>query len=414
MPQPPLPLELVALILEPFHDIDDDGERRKVGERIGLVCRTWLPLGRAIVWHRVSLQVVADQRLAEGLVAHPSSTSAVRHLIIEPDDFEIGAEIERGREASRPSALGNDDMCEAALVKSIEVVEACARLESLAFDLIHPSSLFDRISRAHTASTLTRLRASVTLRDDFGGADLFRALGRFASLKDLHLVVCDTEDVELDLGNVVPAHKLPVVTLKLDVLVEDAVKAQLVGGAIHGLFDPSRMQDLVVTGLGAASPSFGWLSRYEYLDMVCLAALNGDDFDSAFTNVVAALSAHPRIRHVLFVYEPGTWPSGELPPMSPVPLGIFLKALPPRVRHYVVQGLTCDDTLGLLDSPRVDKIVDDVRVELLFRSGEDDERRVRRETVVHRKLSGGGSTWALLQRVRRSLSFRTDGRSRTD
>ncbi|GAA5908463.1 hypothetical protein JCM8208_006204 [Rhodotorula glutinis] len=397
MPQPPLPIELVALILKPFHDLEDDGERRELGKRIGLVCRTWLPLGRGIVWSRVSIQVVADQRLAGGLVAHPAAAAAVRHLVVEPDEFELVTEIGSGAEGGRPSALGDDDMCEAALIKSVEVVEACARLDSLAFDLIHPSNLFDRISRARMAATLTRLRLSVTLRHDFGGADLFQALGRFASLKDVQLVVCDTQDVVSDLNDVVATCELPAVTLELDILVNDPVKARILGGAIHGLFDPTKMQDLVVSGFGAASPSFQWLSRYEYLDTVCLAALNGDDFDSAFTNVVAALSAHPRVRHVLFVCEPAVWLSDDLPPPAPLHLHELLKALPPFVRRYVVKGLTFEDTLGLLDSPRVDKPVDDVRVELLLRLPEDDEGRVRRETAVHRERTGDGVSWGLLQ-----------------
>ncbi|GAA5930780.1 hypothetical protein JCM3775_003864 [Rhodotorula graminis] len=399
MPQPPLPLELVALILEPFRDIKDDGERREIGERIALVCKTWLPLGRDIVWHRVSIKVVADQRLAEGIVAHPSSAAVIRHLTVEPDDLQLPMELEADAEPSGTSAFLDDDVYQAALVKSVEVVEACARLDSLALDFVRASDLFNRLPRARMAAALTRLHLSVTLRADFGGADLIEALGRFTSLKNLELAVCDALDVVVDLSNVVATHKLPVATLKLDILVGDPVKVRLIGDAVHGLFDPGRMQHLTCAGLGAASPSFAWLSRYEYLDTAVLMALYGDDVDSAFTNVVAALYTHPRVRGVLFAYEPYTLPSDTIPPTSPVPLGAFLKALPPQVREYVVQGLTFDDTLGLLESPRVNKPVDDVTVvlNLALPDGDDNERRPCVETVVRRERTEDGASWVSFQ-----------------
>ncbi|GAA5842004.1 hypothetical protein JCM9279_002754 [Rhodotorula babjevae] len=398
MPQRPLPIELVALILEPFHDIEDAAERRKVGESVGLVCKTWLPLGRGIVWHRVSIKIAGDERLAEGLVARTSSTAAIRHLVVESEVVHLLHARGLSDIGDVPAPDDDEFMGKVAAVKAVQVVQACVRLDSLAVDLGTYSELFGDVSRATATASLTQLHLETSLRQDFGAADLLVALGRFTSLKSLRLAIYDVNDTPLEPLDAPLSPKLPVATAKLDILVGDTVKARLIGDAVHALFNPIRMQQLVVTGLGATSPSFDWLSRYEYLDTVCLAALNGDDFNSAFTNTVEALSAHPRIRYVLFAYEPGTWPSSELPPASPVPLGTFLKALPPQVRRFVVQGLTFDDTLDLLDSPRVDKAVDDVRVELIFAVPGDDERRVRRETVVHRERTGVGVSWALLQR----------------
>ncbi|GAA5904736.1 uncharacterized protein JCM6883_003889 [Sporobolomyces salmoneus] len=83
MPAPFIPPELIADILSHFHFVDDSDTENDartieaVGKSASLVCRSWRPLGQALPWRTISLNIFAASSLLDHLVSYPHITSFV-------------------------------------------------------------------------------------------------------------------------------------------------------------------------------------------------------------------------------------------------------------------------------------------------------------------------------------------------
>lgn len=105
MPVPPLPLELVALIVDELAAScsEDQKQRLANGRNVALVCRSWSSLGTAVVWRNVVLHSPEElSSLLSHFERHPKLPLLLKELYLVEAE---GAEEDDDSAATQEEAL---------------------------------------------------------------------------------------------------------------------------------------------------------------------------------------------------------------------------------------------------------------------------------------------------------------------
>ncbi|GAA5978016.1 hypothetical protein JCM5350_006299 [Sporobolomyces pararoseus] len=113
MPVPSLPLDVVSVILSNFHATPASNEdaleaASAVGKAVSLVCRAWSPLGQALLWRQLKIDLLQTSSLLLHLRSLPHLSPLVQQLDIEDlsgDSRSNGNDQEEEEESREDSAI---------------------------------------------------------------------------------------------------------------------------------------------------------------------------------------------------------------------------------------------------------------------------------------------------------------------
>ncbi|GAA5864446.1 hypothetical protein JCM1840_000500 [Sporobolomyces johnsonii] len=161
MPIPPLPLELVRLIVDHASDDLEECERHELGSAMALVQKSWRSPGQALAWHTVTLNLACDDPLLKHLIHHEHLLPFVKRLAIEMKDGDQAEE-----------ELDNQEyLCRNKAMTSSEV------------------DLIPRLLQG--AAKLDHLTAMVRKNTGLDGEQLINSLAAFTSLRTLRLHIAE-------------------------------------------------------------------------------------------------------------------------------------------------------------------------------------------------------------------------------
>jgi hypothetical protein len=214
MPVPPLPLELVALILDELalSSGEDDQSKRSNGRNVALVSKAWCTLGSAVVWSRIVLNSSEQVRsLVEHLEEHPNLPRFVKEIrLVGPD---IGGALPDELDTSTFESASNNALL-------LRVWKLCRNLKTL--KVLLPSWITGEACSQqlehlkHLRHLDFRPRASLEAVQNTSSL-----LSSFASLTSLHFLNCNFPTVSTIPLPHTP-HLLPIRNLRcINALVAD-------------------------------------------------------------------------------------------------------------------------------------------------------------------------------------------------
>lgn len=208
MPIPPLPLELVALILDHLADDLSPPECRQHGAVVALVCKSWASLGVEFAFRDLQLKRGEDDELVDMLLRHPEWLSKIKSLVIK--DLPPVEEGEPDHDTSDLPAL-------------VKICGRCTRVTTLSLEAFSQCQILAAIVASPCAPTLTALYTALAYSDEsvpFSLQHLCDTLSSFPSLALLDLRIGNFCATTGDMSLVLPSssHRLPIINLSLDLI----------------------------------------------------------------------------------------------------------------------------------------------------------------------------------------------------
>ncbi|GAA5919688.1 hypothetical protein JCM5296_003170 [Sporobolomyces johnsonii] len=147
---PPLPLELVRLIVDQASDKLQECERHELGSAVALVQKSWRSPGQSLAWHTVTLTLACDDPLLKHLLHHEQLLPFIKDLSI------LTKEASR-HETRRAKALTPS---EENLVPRL--LQRCTRLKTvhLPDDSLDTPTLLGQLAHLPSAAKLDHLTAT--------------------------------------------------------------------------------------------------------------------------------------------------------------------------------------------------------------------------------------------------------------
>lgn len=329
MPVPPLPLELVPLIVDHLGCLVEDEplERQRNGLAIALVCRVWRSLGAGLVWKHVVLESPEQaRRFVAQLSQHCSGIDHVRGLDIQNGTATDAGEF--GRSLSTTMRLA-------------EIGAFPIRLTSLSLNrmcwLVGSLFLCD-MSRTDSASTLQHL-SLIDRRFDCDPELFLLAISRFSRLRTLHFDVSSCNDIgpvpTLDRART----PLPLIALTLAFFELEASTTLPMHfiSALLSLVDPTTLRHF--TGIVERAEPFPLpsLTPFTNLDRLFFHLHHLENPSSFLPDLVRLFPNLPALRF-LQIFSNGDGMQKLVPP-AVLTLPTLLKALPPSFLRLAIDGV---------------------------------------------------------------------------
>ncbi|GAA5906765.1 hypothetical protein JCM6882_003295 [Rhodosporidiobolus microsporus] len=380
MPVPPLPLELVSLVVDHLATLlEGEGRgRRANGTSVSLVCRSWRKLGTELAWRTVVVESVAQARsVVAHLEQHSTPASCVRELDIRNGDASIGREFTR----TVSSTLG-----------LAEVFRLPIRLGAVRVDYaswLTSSLLVHELSRTEHAATLTKLAIS-TSNFDCAPSIFLRELAQFSGLSSLTLQAFWTGDIGVLLSSSSPSRHLLLTHLDLSLRAgsADSILPKQFNRGILDLISPSTLRHISCTAGTLDDLPFSSLASFTTLAQITLSVVDLPITTTLFDDMIALVQNLP----LLWAFRLTKGDSGETTPAqrrvltSTFPLTKLLSLLPLHLREFVLDGF---------DYPRSSfppaKAPDDGTPTVALVSAADEEPLV----PLQRDPLGGGVWWVV-------------------
>ncbi|GAA5915624.1 hypothetical protein JCM6882_002365 [Rhodosporidiobolus microsporus] len=335
MPVPPLPLEVVSLIVDHgAASAEDEQERRRLGVRIALVCRAWQELGIRAAWRILTLDMDKDEHLLAFLLERPTVLSNVRELDIkgqrpfeEPEEHDDGTESAGTRSAVQ------------------RLFDTCPGVVKLLFDDFPPTiDLVDMASRSPMRVTVQKVTCS-TLGLEGDISRLAAALSTFQHLHTLRVLAKFW-------GAQYPPPAEPTSKLKLrclDLLLgtylaadaDTSVRAMLSACDISTL---EKVQIAVIHSADVVLP----LHTANSLTTLVLATVSPPIVRAILASLLTSLPSLINLRYLSIntkSYDTITYVQDDL---SPIPLHTLLFAFPPSLQLVCLSGLYFEYDLSII------------------------------------------------------------------
>ncbi|GAA5915626.1 hypothetical protein JCM6882_002366 [Rhodosporidiobolus microsporus] len=395
MTVPPLPLEVVSLIVDhAAASAEDEQERRRLGVRIALVCRAWKELGVRAAWRILTLDMDKDEHLLAFLLERPTVLSNVRELDIkglrrfeEPEDDEDDEDEYE------------DPMDTRAAVQRL--FDLCPRIDKLSLDQLSPTlELVDMASRAPLQSTLRSMSCCV-LGEEAHLSRLAATLSTFPRLRALRVFYkyCGTQPS-------LPAPPFSKVKLRCFELlllgVCTAAEADTSIRTILSLCDISAIKDVYlmpVYSVDSVLPFFTPTS----LTKLLLSAVSHPVVRDILASLVVTLPSLINLHSLSIIPEAFKAITYAKDDLSPVPLHTVLSAFPPSLCLVHFSGLYFEFALPLpviTDRARIDAMGISGIAVFPFHSGRSDgsfnSDNVRNFQAVGFRSAVGRIAWALV------------------
>ncbi|GAA5970490.1 hypothetical protein JCM3765_005829 [Sporobolomyces pararoseus] len=148
MPVPPLPLDIVSEILSNFHSSSDSDREAleaadAVGRAVSLVCRAWSPLGQALLWRQLKLDLLQTSSLLHRFRSYSHLIPLVHDLVVQyvSRESEDDKAQEEKEEKEKNSTLLLDLVGKLSNLRSLhialnwsnldDIIVVCSKLPSL-------------------------------------------------------------------------------------------------------------------------------------------------------------------------------------------------------------------------------------------------------------------------------------------
>ncbi|GAA5841882.1 hypothetical protein JCM11251_005410 [Rhodosporidiobolus azoricus] len=334
MTVPPLPVELLSLIIDHLASLLDNNDvlRRQNGLAVALVCRAWRKLGTDLAWNTTRLDSVDRmRRVVAHLEQHPTLAEHVQHLELEDDESFEAAEV--NRTILNTTCLFN-------------LISPTLRLVSLRCDeqdWVVGSLLVHELSRSRSAATLQHLSIrEAPFEHDISA--FLAAISRLPRLSNLSLSLLWTSDVQATSAFNLPASVLPIDYLHLQLYDNGAAQGlalQLCRGLIN-LVNLSTLREFSCIVSSADLSVLSALSRFPHLSRVSLLFHAPDALPvlRALVNVLAHLRQLNYMNIVLLPDDGSGDPALRLhTSASTFVLGDLLTAIPPSLHHLSLNGI---------------------------------------------------------------------------
>ncbi|GAA5889243.1 hypothetical protein JCM6882_000685 [Rhodosporidiobolus microsporus] len=335
MPTPPLPLEVVALILSHLGDAVDESGRRENGKELALVCKAWTPLAYEMMFRDLKPKPKRDEGLIKFLFERPHLLAHVRQLDLSA--FSPSTESEDEAEDTEGTAEGDRKLSileeEDNVQPLYELVGGCIRLRTLNIPAGGPTINFlPFFAKSPSASTLTSLYLDSMGYQSFDVDNLASHLAKLKSLEVLELRLCLFSTSPCSYNCQPPPDKVPLKRISLNILgAFETNLHELVTKALTDILDPSTLTRCRLEDWKGDPFFLEWLPQCEALTTLIIEISEAEGVALCLEDIHAVLPELHALKALVIATSPfdPSSATAELP--SPIPLPIFLSALPPNL-----------------------------------------------------------------------------------
>ncbi|GAA5911114.1 hypothetical protein JCM6882_006879 [Rhodosporidiobolus microsporus] len=323
MPVPPLPLDVVQLIVEELRLAiawstaswaGVQKESLKNGLAVALVCKEWEEIGLALAWRTFWLRV-KDERSArklETLLGQRTTCARIKEL-----ELTVWA-----------PAYGNNEVTFAAkvLASACSVISQCSSLRRIVFDIFHndPQSVLEQLVASVSSPNFDDLHFNVGPTHHLEALPFLRTVALLPPLDCFDLILpsgtCNLgEEVTTDLN-------LCFSFRSFELRVPPETPGMYNGAhhlfrAIQPMLQPDALQECLVETHAAIFPPFiSLMPNFEALKTLSVSAFSAFGFDILSSPVdlqVCLAALPPQVKKVEFIGLEFTWPPlDELPTLS--------------------------------------------------------------------------------------------------
>ncbi|BGP18649.1 hypothetical protein JCM10213_002894 [Rhodosporidiobolus nylandii] len=342
MPVPPLPLELVALIVDHLAD-DLQGEGSQIeGLRVALVCKDWLPLGQALCWRSVVLARGRDDIIVDYLSSRPHLLQLVKHLAIL-GRFEEEDEAEGG---TIMSLLERDDDAE----ELRDLMVACAALSTLGFVTSFTVDFLHVASQAAFAVTLSTLHLVLMYGPgvaSFSPLAFATSLTSFTNLRDLDCKLGFFENQAQPFNpSSTASRQIALDNLSLAETSRMPTFFSTFSSVLAFAINFTALKDLSVEECSGAGVFASWLPSCSRLKTLLFAATDSVALNSFLPALLDILPKLAALEYLVVQNERFDGTDGSLTAKADtpalLPFARLLAALPAELVHVLFNGLYFD------------------------------------------------------------------------
>ncbi|GAA5882999.1 hypothetical protein JCM1840_001107 [Sporobolomyces johnsonii] len=347
---PPLPLELVRLIVDQASDKLQERERHELGSAVALVQKSWRSPGQALAWHTVTVTLACDDPLLKHLLHHEQLLPFIKDLSILT------------REASRHETRRDTALTPAEENLIPRLLQRCTRLETvhLPDDSLNTPMLLGQLAPLPSAAKLHHLTAMVRQGTGLDGELFVNSLAAFTALRSLHLSIVEwiVSTRSRAPPSPFPAPLLNLVELDFNLFVGghsgDSTRRAMLE-AIFSLVNLSTLRHLTLNCVIRNDGPFLSASLPLTTSLVTLTLGSFDPEELAIV-LPSLVQIFPRLSSLVDLkickHRPDIATEGA-DVLTPVGLVDFLNSLPPRLRLATITGVYFADEqlrLDLFDS----------------------------------------------------------------
>ncbi|GAA6046086.1 hypothetical protein NBRC10513_002086 [Rhodotorula toruloides] len=365
MPVPPLPLELVRLVLSLAAASLPEVERREECINFARVCKAWNESATALAWEEVSVREAGSEWAAfvNHLCAYPDLCRHIRALDLRPlheklegDKRQVGTdEGDSEDDKTTPAELVADEQ-QGSLF--LDLIGHCTAVQ----DLILPEyplehKLAVKAGSAPFAAHLRRLRLLLIVPEACDVAYLADIILPFRQLTSLFMraVLFGPVDGKCSLSAISAPYRLALNNLHLDIADgADGDFVETATQAILAVVDVTAVGRLVLSNWTGDTIVFDWLTGSSVLRQLSIDTVDVEGLQALLEHLLVMIHALPNLEYLRIVPEPffaelDPDQTGILPAL--LPLGFFLDCLPQSIRMASLLGLFFEGDDGLPETP---------------------------------------------------------------
>lgn len=323
MAVPPLPLEIVALIIEELRELceidfedDDSSDRHSNGLAVALVCEAWRQLGQGIAWYRLVLRSAEEvESILEHFASYKHLSSCVQELKLASVDEYVDARV-----------------CKDAVIKGL--LQSCNKLRAVNLFAANWITMEKTLSHVHGRTLLRQFDLTLdSIEEDTLGA-VESTVASLVNLEQLNLAISIIIPTTRTSPTPPPALSNIVLSIhELTLLVPLDASGQALASRMLDLIDPATLEMCSIAVQSDDLPLLDRLVAFPRIVIMSIATTNDakvGPFLLHYLRRAADIKRHCRLDFQAVHQSP--WMSGSelvlAPDGEPLALSDFLAAVP--------------------------------------------------------------------------------------